>query len=46
MDLQGKELKSFYNTEKFNISFLKNGTYIIRILDSENKVHYQKLIKQ
>ena len=46
LDLQGKELKTFYNTEKFNISFLKNGTYIIRILDSENKVHYQKLIKQ
>ena len=46
LDLQGKELKSFYNTEKFNISFLKNGTYIVRILDSENKVHYQKLIKQ
>ena len=46
LDLQGKELKTFYNTEKFNISFLKNGTYIIRIKDSENKVHYQKLIKQ
>ena len=46
LDLQGKELKSFYNTEKFNISFLKNGTYIVRILDSENKVHYQKLVKQ
>ena len=46
IDLQGKELKSFYNTEKFNISFLKNGTYIVRILDSGNKVHYQKLIKQ
>ena len=30
----------------FNISFLKNGTYNIRIKDSENKVHYQKLIKQ
>ena len=46
LDLQGKELKSFYNTEKFNISFLKNGTYIVRIFDSGNKVHYQKLIKQ
>ena len=46
MDLQGKELKSFYNTEKFNISFLKKGTYIVRIFDSGNKVHYQKLIKQ
>ena len=46
MDLQGKEFKSFYNTEKFNISFLQNGTYIVRILDSGNKVHYQKLIKQ
>ncbi len=46
LDLQGKELKSFYNTEKFNISFLKNGTYIVRILDSGNKVYYQKLIKQ
>ncbi len=46
LDLQGKELKSFYNTEKFNISFLKNGTYIIRIKDNENKVHYQKLVKQ
>ena len=46
LDMQGKELKSFYNTDKFNISFLKNGTYIIRIKDSENKVHYQKLIKQ
>ncbi len=30
----------------FNISFLQNGTYIIRIKDSENKVHYQKLVKQ
>lgn len=46
LDMQGKELKSFYNTDKFNISFLKNGTYIIRIKDSGNKVHYQKLIKQ
>ena len=46
LNLQGKELKSFYNTEKFNISFLKNGTYIVRIFDSENNVHYQKLIKQ
>ena len=46
LDLQGKELKTFYNTEKFNISFLKNGTYIVRIFDSGNKVHYQKLIKQ
>ena len=46
LDLQGKELKSFYNTDKFNISFLKNGTYIVRIFDSENKVYYQKLIKQ
>ena len=45
IDLQGKELKSFYSTEKFNISFLKNGTYIVRIFDSENKVHYQKLVK-
>ena len=46
LDLQGKEFKSIYNTEKFNISFLKNGTYIVRIKDSGNKVHYQKLIKQ
>ena len=46
MDLQGKELKSSYNTDKFNISFLQNGTYIIRIKDDENNVHYQKLIKQ
>ena len=46
LDMQGKELKSFYNTDEFNISFLKNGTYIVRIFDSENKVHYQKLVKQ
>ncbi|MDY6381868.1 MAG: hypothetical protein SPK52_05135 [Synergistales bacterium] len=34
------------DTEKFSISFLKNGTYIIRIKVNENKVHYQKLVKQ
>lgn len=46
LDLQGKELKTFDNTTTFNITFLKNGTYIVKIKDSENKLHYQKLIKQ
>ncbi|MBQ4420929.1 MAG: T9SS type A sorting domain-containing protein [Bacteroidales bacterium] len=46
LDLQGKELKTFDNTTTFNIAFLKNGTYIVKIKDSENKLHYQKLIKR
>ena len=46
LDLQGKELKTFDNTTTFNIAFLKNGTYILKIKDSENKLHYQKLIKR
>ena len=46
LDLQGKELKTFDNTTTFNIAFLKPGTYLLKIKDSENKLHYQELIKQ
>ncbi|MBQ6754626.1 MAG: T9SS type A sorting domain-containing protein, partial [Bacteroidales bacterium] len=46
MDMQGKILKTFADSDMFYIDFLPKGSYIVRILDNENKVHYQKLIKQ
>ena len=46
MDMQGKILKTFADSDMFYIDFLPKGSYIVRILDSGNKVHYQKLIKQ
>ncbi len=46
LDLQGKELKTFDNTTTFNIASLKPGTYLLKIKDGENKLHYQKLVKR
>ena len=45
MDMTGKNLKKVQSTNTLNIQDVLKGTYILRVINKENKVYYLKLIK-
>ncbi|MDD4685638.1 MAG: T9SS type A sorting domain-containing protein [Bacteroidales bacterium] len=45
MDMTGKNLKKVQSTNTFYIQDVLKGTYILRVINKENKVYYLKLIK-
>jgi len=45
MDMAGKNLKKVQATNTFYIQDVLKGTYILRVINKENKVYYLKLIK-
>ena len=44
--MQGSRVASFRNGCHFNVSGLATASYIVRIVTTEGKVHYLKLVKQ
>ncbi len=45
IDMTGKNLKKVQSTNTFYIQDVLKGTYILRVINKENKVYYLKLIK-
>ena len=45
MDMTGKNLKKVQATNTLDIQDVLKGTYILRVINKENKVYYLKLIK-
>jgi len=46
LTMQGSQVASFRNSCHFNISGLATASYIVRLVTTEGKVHYLKLLKQ
>ena len=44
-DMTGKNLKKVQSTNTLNIQDVLKGTYILRVINKENKVYHLKLIK-
>jgi hypothetical protein len=45
IDMTGKNLKKVQATNTLDIQDVLKGTYILRVINKENKVYYLKLIK-
>ncbi len=45
IDMTGKNLKKVQSTNTLDIQDVLKGTYILRVINKENKVYYLKLIK-
>ena len=46
MDMNGRKLAVFTDTEVFDIHSMSTGSYIVRIRTKKDEVTYHKLIKQ
>ena len=46
LTLQGGQVADFRNDYRFNVSRLAKATYIVRVITTDGKVHYLKLVKQ
>ena len=46
LTMQGSQVANFRNEYRFNISGLATASYIVRVVTTEGKVHYLKLVKQ
>lgn len=46
LTLQGGQVAVFRNDYRFNVSRLAKATYIVRVITTDGKVHYLKLVKQ
>lgn len=46
LTLQGGQVAVFRNDYRFNLSRLAKATYIVRVITTDGKVHYLKLVKQ
>ena len=46
LTMQGGQVANFRNVYRFNISGLATASYIVRVVTTEGKVHYLKLVKQ
>lgn len=46
LDMNGKQVQKTNNNYIFHVGNMPAGTYIIRIITTENKTHYLKLVKQ
>ena len=46
LTMQGGQVADFRNVHRFNISGLATASYIVRVVTTEGKVHYLKLVKQ
>lgn len=46
LTLQGGQVAVFRNDYRFNVSRLAKATYIVRVITTDRKVHYLKLVKQ
>jgi hypothetical protein len=46
MDMNGRKLAVFTDTEVFDIHSMSTGSYIVRIRTKDGEVSYRKLIKQ
>ena len=46
LTLQGGQVAVFRNDYRFNVSHLAKATYIVRVITTDGKVHYLKLVKQ
>ena len=46
LTMQGGQVADFRNDYRFNVSRLAKATYIVRVITTDGKVHYLKLVKQ
>ena len=46
LTMQGRQVASFRNDHRFNVSSLAKASYIVRVVTTEGKVHYLKLVRQ
>ena len=46
LTMQGGQVASYRNVYRFNIGGLAPANYIVRVVTTEGKVHYLKLVKQ
>ena len=46
LTMQGRQVASFRNDHRFNVSSIAKAGYIVRVVTTEGKVHYLKLVKQ
>ena len=46
LTMQGGQVANFRNEYRFNISGLATASYIVRVVTTEGKVHYLKLVKR
>ena len=46
LTMQGGQVANFRNMYRFNIGGLAPASYIVRVMTTEGKVHYLKLVKQ
>lgn len=46
LDMNGRQVQETKKNHRFNVASIPTATYIVRIITTENKVHYLKLIKQ
>ena len=46
LTMQGRQVATFSNDHRFNVSTLAKAGYIVRVATTEGKVHYLKLVKQ
>lgn len=46
LNMQGREVASVRNDYRFNVSRIAKASYIVRVITTDRKVHYLKLVKQ
>ena len=46
LTMQGRQVATFRNDHRFSVSQLAPASYIVRVVTTEGKVHYLKLVKQ
>ncbi|MBR0525989.1 MAG: T9SS type A sorting domain-containing protein [Prevotella sp.] len=46
LTMQGRQVASFRNDHRFNVSSIAKAGYIVRVVTTEGKVHYLKLVRQ
>ena len=46
LTMQGRQVANYRNVYRFNVSRLATASYIVRVVTTEGKVHYLKLVKQ
>ena len=46
LTMQGGQVADYRNDYRFNVSRLAKATYIVRVITTDGKVHYLKLVKQ
>ena len=46
LTMQGRQVASYRNDYRFNVSRLAKASYIVRVITTDGKVHYLKLVRQ